>query len=414
MSTDWAATVIWWHCYPLGFVGAPPQYADEPPGQVSHRLGRLVPWLNYLIELGCNGLLLAPVFASTSHGYDTLDYYRIDPRLGDEGDFDALVAEAKRRGIRVLLDGVFNHVSREHPVVTRALAEGPDSEAGRWLKWVDGYPYCFEGNFDLVELDLTHPPVIDEVVAVMSFWLDRGIDGWRLDAAFAAGAAPWRPIVERVKAAYPDAWILAELLQDDYVAFVAESGVDSVTQYELWKAVWSSLNDANFFELEWALRRHTEFQAHFRPQTFVGNHDVTRIASKLEDPRHIRLAAALLLLLPGVPSIYAGDEQGFTAEKLDQPQGDNPVRPPFPRTPEQLLPYGAPVHAAYQQLVGVRRRHPWLVDASVSVREVTNETIVVDLARGGRHLALALNVGTKALRVEGRTVAAHDFAVIVD
>ena len=414
MSTDWTDTVIWWHCYPLGFVGAPPQYADEPPGQVSHRLGRLVPWLDYLIELGCNGLLLAPVFASTSHGYDTLDYYRIDPRLGDEGDFEALVAEAKRRGIRVLLDGVFNHVSRDHAIVTRALAEGPDSDAGRWLKWVDGYPYCFEGNFDLVELDLTHPPVIDEVVAVMRFWLDRGIDGWRLDAAFAAGAAPWRPIVERVKAAYSDAWILAELLQDDYVAFVAESGVDSVTQYELWKAVWSSLNDANFFELEWALRRHTEFQAHFRPQTFVGNHDVTRIASKLEDPRHIRLAAALLLLLPGVPSIYAGDEQGFTAEKLDQPQGDNPVRPPFPRTPEGLLPYGAPVHAAYQQLVALRRRHPWLVDAAVSVRAVTNETIVIDLARGGRHLALALNVGTKPLRVEGRTVAAHDFAVIGD
>lgn len=413
MSTDWTDTVIWWHCYPLGFVDAEPRSEDLPPGTLVHRLGRLRDWLDYVVELGCNGLLLAPVFASTSHGYDTLDYYRIDPRLGDLADFDDLVADARSRGLRVLLDGVFNHVSREHPIVQRALADGPDSPAGRWLKWVDGYAYCFEGNLDLVELDLARPEVIDEVVSVMSFWIDRGVDGWRLDAAFAPGAAAWRPIVERVKAAHPDAWILAEVLTDDFVEFVTSSGVDSVTQYELWKAIWSSMNDANFHELAWALKRHTEFQRHFRPQTFVGNHDVTRIATKLQDPRHVTLAAALLMLLPGVPSIYAGDEQGFTAEKLDQPLGDNAVRPPFPPTPEGLLPYGAPIHAAYQRLVGVRRRHPWLVDATASVREVTNQTLVIDVTAGtDRRLTLALNVGDEPLAVDGQVVAPNDYLVI--
>lgn len=416
MSTEWTDTVIWWHCYPLGFVGGEARSGDLPPGVVRHRLGRLHDWLGYVVELGCNGLLLAPVFHSTSHGYDTLDYYDIDPRLGDLADFDALVADATGRGLRILLDGVFNHVSREHPLVTRALAAGPDSAAGRWLKWVEGYPYCFEGNLDLVELDLTHPPVIDEVVAVMSHWIARGVDGWRLDAAFAPGAAAWRPIVERVKAAHPDAWILAEVLTDDFVEFVAASGVDSVTQYELWKAIWSSMNDVNLHELAWALTRHTEFQKHFRPQTFVGNHDVTRIATKLHDPRHVMLAAALVSMLPGVPSIYAGDEQGFTAEKLDQPHGDNPVRPPFPPTPQGLLPYGAPIHAAYRRLIGIRRRHPWLVDATASVREVTNESIVIDLVGGGagQRLALALNVGGMPRRVDGALVAPHDFLVLGD
>ncbi|MGB8381856.1 MAG: alpha-amylase family glycosyl hydrolase [Dermatophilaceae bacterium] len=408
--TDWPATVIWWHVYPLGFVGAEPHLSDCAPGQVHHRLDHLVGWLDYVVELGCNGLFLGPIFASTSHGYDTLDHNRIDPRLGDDADFAALINEAKTRGIRLLLDGVFNHVSRDHEIAQRALAGGPDSEAGRWVRWVDGYVRVFEGNADLVELDLDHPPVADDVVNVMTHWLGRGVDGWRLDAAYSAGAAPWKPIVERVRAAYPDCWVLGEVIQDDYVAFVRESGVDSVTQYELWKATWSSLNDANLHELAWSLKRHSEFQEHFRPQTFIGNHDVTRIATKLADPRHMGHAVALLLLVPGIPSIYAGDEQGFTGEKLDQPRGDDSVRPPFPETPEGLLPFGAKILELYRRVIGLRRRNPWLVDATVTTRRVTNEAIVLDLHGDGQRLTLALNVADKPLKVGGKRIRPHDWA----
>jgi cyclomaltodextrinase len=105
---DWSSHVIWWHVYPLGFVDAEREAVPE----VAHRLPRLVGWLDYLLELGCNGLMLAPVFASLSHGYDTLDHKRIDPRLGDEADFEHLLAEAHARGIRACLDGVFNHLTR--------------------------------------------------------------------------------------------------------------------------------------------------------------------------------------------------------------------------------------------------------------------------------------------------------------
>ena len=100
--------VIWWQVYPLGFVGAYP--TETPPGPDEHRLRRIVEWLDHVIELGASGLALGPIFASRTHGYDTTDHYRIDPRLGDDGDFDHLVAEAHGRGLRVLLDGVFNHV----------------------------------------------------------------------------------------------------------------------------------------------------------------------------------------------------------------------------------------------------------------------------------------------------------------
>jgi len=251
----WVDTVIWWHCYPLRFVDAEPEAVEV----VEHRLWRLTNWLDYVVGLGANGMLLAPVFASRSHGYDTLDHYRIDPRLGDEADFGELVWKAKERGVRLLLDGVFNHVSAEHEIVARALAGGPASEAGGWIRWVGEYPRGFEGNLDLVELNLANPAVQDYVVGVMNHWLDRGVDGWRLDAAYAAGPDAWRPILERVRQAHPDAWILAEVIHGDYVDFAARSGVDSVTEYELWKSTWSSLNDHNFHELAWTLTRHAQF-----------------------------------------------------------------------------------------------------------------------------------------------------------
>ena len=120
---NWAEHSIWWHVYPLGFTGAPVRPEMGPDAGATHRLRRLEPWLDYVIELGCNGLLLGPIFDSETHGYDTLDYYRIDPRLGDEGDFDRLVAACKERGIKLVLDGVFNHVGRGHPLFQRAILE---------------------------------------------------------------------------------------------------------------------------------------------------------------------------------------------------------------------------------------------------------------------------------------------------
>ena len=113
---------IWWQVYPLGALGAP---VLEREDGLHHRLERLEPWLDYVVELGCSGVLLGPIFASTAHGYDTTDHERIDPRLGDDADFDALVAGCKQRGLRIVLDGVFSHVGSGHPLVRQALQEGP-------------------------------------------------------------------------------------------------------------------------------------------------------------------------------------------------------------------------------------------------------------------------------------------------
>ncbi|HVK44085.1 MAG TPA: alpha-amylase family glycosyl hydrolase [Micropruina sp.] len=385
---DWTGHVIWWHCYPLGFVNA----EDNAIRDVRHRLGQLTNWLDYLIDLGCNGMLLNPIFASSTHGYDTLDHYAIDPRLGDDGDFGDLMWKAKERGIRILLDGVFNHLGREHPVIQRALTAGEGTPEGDWLRWVNGYPRVFEGHEPLVELNFANTEVQDFVVDVMCHWLGRGIDGWRLDAAYAPGAAAWRPIVERVKAAYPDCWLLGEVIHGDKDAFVSESGLDSVTQYELWHGIWQSMNDENLWSLDWALQRHRKFCKHFRPQIFISNHDVTRISSKLDDRRHIGHAAVLLTLLPGVPSIYAGDEHRFEGIKLDQIGGDDAVRPPFPTTPDGLLPFGADTFELYRTLIALRRQHPWLVDGVVNTRDLTNGSAVVQVAGPDQVIELALNI----------------------
>jgi glycosidase len=369
---DWVEQSIWWHVYPLGFTGAPLRTAHD----VQPRLRHVEAWLDYAVELGMSGLFLGPVFASETHGYDSLDQYRIDPRLGDEQDFDRLVAACRARGLRIVLDGVFNHVGAGHPWLRRALADGPTAEHADLFRidWSDPdapRPADFEGHTSLVALDHDSPAVADYVVDVMSTWLDRGVDGWRLDAAYAVPTRFWSAVLPRVRAAHPDAWFLGEVIHGDHAAFAAASGIDSITQYPLWKALWSSLVDANYFELDWALARHGELARTELPATFVGNHDVTRIATTV-GPHGAVLALVVLMTVAGVPCVYYGDEQGFTGTKEDRLGGDDAVRPAMPDSPAGLAPWGADMFRTHQQLVGLRRRHPWLVRATTTTTALTN------------------------------------------
>ena len=391
----WVPHVIWWQVYPLGFTGAEADIGDRDPGggppRVAHRLRHLPGWLDYAVDLGANGLALGPVFASATHGYDTTDHYRIDPRLGDAADFAALVDAAHARGLRVLLDGVFNHVGRGFPAFRRVLEQGPGAPEAAWfrLDWPAGWQpgtepgyATFEGHPGLVALNHDSPAVASYVADVMSHWLRAGADGWRLDAAYAVPPSFWARVLPRVRAAHPEAYFVGEVIHGDYAAIVDAAGLDSVTQYELWKAIWSSLNDGNFFELAWALERHDEFLSRFAPLTFTGNHDVTRLASRLDDPRHLAHALAILLTVGGTPSVYYGDEQGFRGVKEDRPGGDDAVRPAFPATPAELPPDGWPVYRLHQELIGLRRRHPWLHRARTEQLHLANEVLAYQVSAG--------------------------------
>lgn len=388
----WVEHVIWWQVYPLGFVGAFP--AEPPPTADEHRLRRLVEWLDHAIALGASGLALGPVFASRTHGYDTTDHYAIDPRLGDDTDFDELIDQAHRRGLRVLLDGVFNHVGTDFPRYREALDGGPDHPSSAWFRRRgDGFD-TFEGHGELIALDHRAPEVVDYTVDVMSHWLDRGADGWRLDAAYAVPDAFWSQVLPRVREAHPDAWFVGEVIHGDYAGRVA-AGFDSVTQYELWKAVWSSLNDGNFHELDHALKRHTELLATFAPMTFVGNHDVTRIASQLTDDRHLEHALVLLFTIGGVPSVYAGDELGYHGVKEDRRGGDDAVRPEFSSPPTE----DNDIFRLHKYLIGLRRRHPWLHRATTTAVRLSNRHYVYETRRGDDALIVALNVDDAPLTV---------------
>jgi cyclomaltodextrinase len=387
VTASWVQHAIWWQVYPLGFVGAFP--ADQLPGSVEHRLRRLVAWFDHAIELGASGIALGPIFASRTHGYDTTEHYRIDPRLGDDADFDYLVAEAHGRGLRVLLDGVFNHVGADFP---RCLDASHNDASARWFRGRPGRFHTFEGHSELITLNHDNPEVADYTVDVMSYWLGRGADGWRLDAAYAVPQQFWATTLPRVRERHPDAWFVGELIHGDYAAAVDGARFDSVTQYELWKAIWSSLNDRNFFELDWALQRHDELLASFAPLTFIGNHDVTRIASRLENPDHLAHALVILLTVGGVPSVYAGDEFGFRGVKEERYGGDDAVRPKFSSPPMQLDASGARVWALHQYLIGLRRRHPWLHAASTATLRLDNRHYVYQTRRGDDALLVALNI----------------------
>lgn len=378
---------IWWHVYPLGACGAP---IRERGDDAEHRLRRLDAWLDYAIELGCSGLLLAPLFESASHGYDTLDFFRLDARLGDDADFDHLVAECHRRGLAVMLDGVFNHVSVRHPLVAASLAG--ESNAVR-VQEVEGrrVPLAWEGAGDLALLNHDDPAVVDLVVEVMLHWLRRGVAGWRLDVAYAVPPLFWAEVTDRVRAEFPDALFLGEVIHGDYPAIAEAGHLDTITQYELWKAIWSTIQTTNCWELAHALERHAGFSRHRVLNTFVGNHDVARIASLVGDAG-ASCAAVLLATLPGMPSIYYGDEQGFRGVKLDGWSADDELRPALPASPAELAPFGWPLHDLYRDALALRRRCPWLTRGALRVVAKENPWIEYEVSGEGHVLRARLDL----------------------
>jgi len=396
--------IAWWFAYPLGFVGAYPEGDAGPPAPGEHRLGRIQLWLEYLKKQGVNGVALGPIFKSETHGYDTVDHLTLDPRLGEDADFDAFIAEAHRLGLKVQLDGVFNHVARSHPRAQIALADGLQSPSMAWFKPVDFGEGDLalehvEGSENLIELNHRAPVVRDYVVEVMRHWLDRGIDSWRLDSAYRVPTSFWADVLPRVRETHPDAYFTAEVINGDYAAFVKASTVDSVTQYELWRAIWSSLDQKNLHHLAWALERHNHLLDTFVPTTFIGNQDTSRIASIIRDPRHLSHAVVLLAILGGTPIVYAGDAQGATGFRDEGPGGKLAIRQEFPADPNTLtLDLDShEIFETYKQLFALRRRNQWLHRAQCEMLLVEDEHIVIRVVphpeeATGQSLLLLLNL----------------------
>lgn len=335
----WANESVFYQIYPLGFCGAP----AENDGITVNRVRKIGEWAEHIRRLGANALYLCPVFDSDRHGYDTRDYRRLDPRLGTNGDFAAVCRTLHGHGIKIILDGVFNHVGRGFWAFRDVQEKRRDSPYKDWFhidfsgnsNYNDGFWYQgWEGHYELVKLNLRNPAVTDYLLDCIRFWVDEfDIDGLRLDVAYCLEPDFLRRLRDFANRVKPEFFLVGETLQGDYNRWVGDDLLHSCTNYECYKGLWSSLNDNNLFEIIHSLKRQfgPENWALYRGKhllCFADNHDVTRAASILRDPAHLPLLYGLVFAMPGIPCLYYGSEWGAQARKS---QGDDALRPCFDR-----------------------------------------------------------------------------------
>lgn len=338
---SWFESSFMYQVYPLGLCDAP----YENDGVLAHRLRRLLDngWLDHMSKLGSDCLLLNPVFESISHGYDTTDYKKVDCRLGDNQDLVDLVDACHSRGIKVLLDGVFNHVGRDFWAFKDVQEKRWDSPYAGWFEidwngnteWDDGFSYTtWQGVPYLVKLNHSNFELNDYLAEVIRGWEhDFDIDGLRLDVAYCLDRGflgYLRTVANELSDKRGDKFLLlGETMFGDYNQWMGDSLCDTVTNYECYKGLWSSMNSANMHEVAYALERQSgshpwDLYTGKHLIDFVDNHDVPRIATQLADKKQLKPLYSLLFGMAGVPCVYYGSEWGIEGE---QKFGDHELRP---------------------------------------------------------------------------------------
>ena len=336
-SGFWAYESVFYQIYPLGFCGAP----FENDGVQTHKIKKVEEWIPHMKKLGINAIYFSPVFESDTHGYNTRDYKKIDVRIGTNEDFKEVCRKLHENGIRVVLDGVFNHVGRGFYQFQDVLKNRENSPYLNWFhinlggnsNYNDGLWYeGWEGNYDLVKLNLQNGEVVNHILDAVQFWINEfDIDGLRLDVAYCLDENFVRTLRSFTTERKADFFLLGEMLHGDYNRLMNDSMLHSATNYECYKGLYSSFNSMNMFEINHSLLRQ------FGPEnwtlykgkhllSFVDNHDVTRVASILSNEKHLPLIYAMCFGMPGIPCVYYGSEWGT---KADKSEGDPALRPCF-------------------------------------------------------------------------------------
>ena len=337
VTNMWAYESVFYQIYPMGFCGVP----FENDGIQRHEIKRVEEWIPHMQKLGVNAVYFSPVFESDTHGYNTRDYRKIDVRLGTNEDFKEVCDALHAAGIRVVLDGVFNHVGRGFAQFQDVIRNRENSPYLNWFHinlggnsgyndglWYEGW----EGNYDLVKLNLQNEEVVQHIFDAVRYWVEEfQIDGLRLDVAYCLDENFVRRLRSFTDGLKEDFYLLGEMLHGDYNRMVNDAMLHSATNYECYKGLYSSFNSMNLFEIVHSLLRQ------FGPEnwtlykgkhmlSFVDNHDVTRVASILNNEKHLPLIYALCFGMPGIPCVYYGSEWGAKAEKN---QGDPALRACF-------------------------------------------------------------------------------------
>ena len=393
----WYENAVMYHIYPLGFCGAP---KHNEGGEPVNRLEKVLDWIPHLKELGVDAVYFGPVFESVEHGYDTTDYRVIDRRLGTNEMFAHICDELHKNGIRVILDGVFNHVGRNFWAFKDVQEKKWDSPYKDWFHisfdgnsaYNDGFWYeGWEGHFELVKLNLQNPAVVDYLLDCVKMWIEEfGIDGLRLDVAYCLDHNFMRRLRSFCEELKPGFALIGEVLFGDYNLIVNDEMLHSCTNYECYKGIFSSFNCMNLFEIAHSLNRQfgPEQWCIYRGKhlmTFVDNHDVTRIASILTNKNHLPLAYGLLFGMPGIPCIYYGSEWG--EEGVKAPDNDYALRPCFEEPkPNELTDF-------IKELIEVRRNSDALCNGSYRNVVITNHQLIFERRTDNERVLVAINAG---------------------
>ena len=383
MNINWINEAVFYHIYPLGFCDAP-KY-NEGEKTAGNRIKKVLEWIPHFRELGINAIYFGPIFDSIAHGYDTSNYYVTDRRLGSLEDFKEVFNALHENGIKVVLDGVFNHVGRGFWAFNDVQHKLVNSEYKDWFHNLnfasksplgDGFSYeMWEGNADLIKLNLKNEQVINHLLGAVKMWIEElKIDGLRLDAADCVDMDFFKRLRKETSALKEDFWLMGEIIHGDYRNWANEETLHSVTNYECWKGIYSSHNDKNYFEIAYSLDREfgqNGIYKHLCLYNFLDNHDVNRIASLLKDERDLKNVYTLLFTMPGVPSIYYGSEWGILGKKGTGTTTDDAIRPSLCLTDYQDTKKDLIEHIKY--LVNIRQKANALKYGSYEKIFVKNE-----------------------------------------
>ncbi len=399
--SKWYEEAVFYHMYPLGMVGAAKRNEQE---QTEHRFDELGEWLPHLQDIGCTAIYIGPLFESTTHGYDTRDYRMVDRRLGDNEDFKQFVTKAHALGMKVIVDGVFNHTGREFFAFRDIQQNRENSRYCKWYKGInfgwnnpynDGFGYeAWRNCFELVNLNLYEREVKDYLFDVIRFWIaEFDIDGIRLDCADCLDFDFMKEMRWMTAQLKEDFWLMGEVIHGDYARWANDEVLHSVTNYELHKGLYSGHNDHNYFEIAHTIRR--EFDANggiYRGRklySFVDNHDVDRIMTKLNHKAHVIPVYTLLYTLPGIPSIYYGSEFGVGGRK--EGGNDDPLRPAL-RVQECLKNNQHPTLLAHIRKLGeLRKGNEVLADGEYRELLLTNRQYAFARIKENKAVLVAVN-----------------------
>ncbi|HRF98490.1 MAG TPA: alpha-amylase family glycosyl hydrolase, partial [Aggregatilineales bacterium] len=370
------------------------------------RLDQLYVWIDHILSLNLNAVYLGPVFESSAHGYDTTDYFCVDRRLGDNQTLKNLIRAMKSRGLRVVLDGVFNHVGRDFWAFRDVQANGSGSAYVDWfynLNFQNRSPYGdsfsyegWAGHYDLVKLNLQNPQVRQHLFDAIAMWVTEfDIDGLRLDAADTLHHDFMRELAQYCRQLKPDFWLMGEVVHGDYRGWANVTMLDATTNYEGYKGLYSSHVDANYFEIAYSLNRQFGAEGIYKDlllYSFADNHDVNRVASSLTKPAHLYPLYLLLFTISGVPSIYYGSEWGIKGERAKN--SDDVLRPAINLTDIPTFP-NPDLAKAIHQFASVRANHPALRYGNYQQLYVAHEQFAFSRSIDNQMVIVAVNASDK-------------------